>query len=342
MDSGYAEMGWSKPPGYFQSLIDAQETGRISAWVASADDAYVGHVKLVWPVDPSETSSPVSGPEIQDLAVIPSRRRRGVAALLLDAAETAGFERSSIVRIGVGLHPGYGAAQRLYVRRGYMPDGRGVTYEERVVGEGETVRLDDDLVLHLFKRREDGESDVAPATAPARDSVREPWLRGPIPGIPSLLQPVAHALTMSVEDIAGVCDGLTEAQMWSRPGGIASVGFHLAHLAGSTDRLLTYARGESLSEEQMAVLEWERRVDIERPAGHTLVTGWSRVVAATLEALEAFDEGTAFEAREVGRARLPSTVLGLLFHVAEHASRHTGQVTTTAKIVRHSGSRAPR
>ena len=153
MDSGFAEMGWSKPPGYFQSVVEAHSTGRISAWVASVDDMYAGHVKLVWPIGMAESGSPSSRPEIQDLAVIPRRRRRGVAALLLDAAESAGFERFPIVRIGVGLHPGYGAAQRLYVLRGYVPDGRGVTHRGRVVGEGETARFDDDLVLHLEKER---------------------------------------------------------------------------------------------------------------------------------------------------------------------------------------------
>jgi hypothetical protein len=80
----------------------------------------------------------------------------------------------------------------------------------------------------------------------------EPWLRGPIPGIAPVLQPAAHAFVMAREDVEAAVSGLAEDQIWARPAGIASLGFHLAHLAGSTDRLLTYARGEALSDVQRA------------------------------------------------------------------------------------------
>ena len=153
MDSGFKEMGWAKPQGYFQSVIDEHEAGRLSAWAAHVGDDYAGHVKLVWSPSGDGSNPDADSPEIQDLAVVPGMRRRGVASLLLDAAETAAFKRSAVVRIGVGLHPGYGAAQRLYVSRGYVPDGRGVTHRGRPVGEGETIPVDDDLVLHLEKRR---------------------------------------------------------------------------------------------------------------------------------------------------------------------------------------------
>ncbi|MGH7560412.1 MAG: DinB family protein [Gemmatimonadales bacterium] len=162
----------------------------------------------------------------------------------------------------------------------------------------------------------------------------EPWLRGPLPGIPPPLQPAAHALTMAQEDVEAAVAGLSADQLWLEPGGVASVGFHLAHLAGSTDRLFSYARGAELSDAQRAALARERSIRDERPSAEELLAEWRRTVAAALEQLAATPESTLSEARFVGRARLPSTVLGLLFHAAEHAARHTGQIVTTAKLLR--------
>jgi uncharacterized damage-inducible protein DinB len=162
----------------------------------------------------------------------------------------------------------------------------------------------------------------------------EPWLRGPVSGIPRLLQPSAHAFLMAREDVEAALAGITVDQLWAQPGGISSLGFHVAHLAGSTDRLLTYARGEVLSASQLEVLARERTLSIDRPPLERLIAAWRRTVEAALEQLAATPEAALGERRSVGRARLPSTVLGLLFHAAEHASRHTGQVVTTAKLVR--------
>ncbi len=161
----------------------------------------------------------------------------------------------------------------------------------------------------------------------------EPWLRGPVPGIPELLQPAAHALIMSIEDCEQAASGLTREQLWARPGDAASVGFHLVHLAGSTDRLLTYARNERLNEAQRAVLLAESVVDPEHTTAD-LLSRWRAAVDVALAQLAATSDAALMEVRTVGRAQLPTTVLGLLFHAAEHASRHTGQVVTTAKIVR--------
>lgn len=161
----------------------------------------------------------------------------------------------------------------------------------------------------------------------------EPWLRGPVHGIPAPLQPAAHAFIMSVEDSEAALAGLTDDQTWASPGGAASVGFHLRHLAGSTDRLFSYARGERLNEAQRAALAAEADTSA-RPSASALIAGWRAAVDAALAQLAATPEATLTEARTVGRAQLPSTVLGLLFHAAEHASRHTGQIVTTAKIVR--------
>ena len=160
----------------------------------------------------------------------------------------------------------------------------------------------------------------------------EVWLRGPINGVPSLLQPAAHALLQTVEDVGNTIVELSTEQIWTSPGGAASVGFHVLHLIGSTDRLLTYARGESLSDAQKSRLIAERnpvRVD----AG-SLMEDLRRVMDAALDQLRATPPASLEEARSVGRAALPTTVLGLLFHTGEHAQRHAGQVVTTAKIVR--------
>ena len=162
----------------------------------------------------------------------------------------------------------------------------------------------------------------------------EPWLRGPIPGIAALLQPAAHAFVMSLEDCDTAAAELTVDELWTSPGGAASVGYHLRHLAGSTDRLLTYARGSSLSEAQRAVLAAEAANTRPRPTAAQLLDAWRAGVGAALTQLGATPESALTEARAIGRAQLPSTLLGVLFHAAEHASRHTGQVVTTARVVR--------
>lgn len=162
----------------------------------------------------------------------------------------------------------------------------------------------------------------------------EPWLRGPVSGVPALLQPAAHALLMSIEDCAAAAAELTDEQLWASPGGVASVGFHLRHLAGSTDRLLTYARGAALDAAQRAALAAESGAAETRPTAQDLLAAWRAGVDAAIAQLAATPEAALTDPRAVGRAQLPSTVLGLLFHAAEHASRHTGQVVTTARIVR--------
>ena len=165
----------------------------------------------------------------------------------------------------------------------------------------------------------------------------EPWLRGPLAGIPPLLQPAAHAFVMALEDTTAAASGLSGEQLWLRPGGAASAGFHLAHLAGSTDRLLTYARGESLSEAQRHALAAEQAPGVSLPTLEALLENWAATTRRALAQLSGTPESLLGEPRFVGRARLPSTVLGLLFHAAEHAQRHTGQLVTTVKVVRGLG-----
>lgn len=168
-------------------------------------------------------------------------------------------------------------------------------------------------------------------------SLPEPWLRGDVAGIPGPLQPVAHALTAAVEDVAAATAGLSPAQLWVRPGGAPSVGWHLLHLAGSTDRLCAYARGETLSDAQKRELASETTLPEPPPNAGDLLARWQQVIDGVMHQLATTDESGLAAPRCVGRARLPSTVRGLLFHAAEHAQRHVGQIVTTARIVRGLG-----
>lgn len=169
----------------------------------------------------------------------------------------------------------------------------------------------------------------------------EVWMRGPVPGIPPLLQPVAHSLLQSVEEVCRVVPPLSPADLWARPGGAPSVGFHVRHAAGSLDRLFTYARGEALSEQQRAFLAAEGEPGSPPEEGAALASAFERQVERALAQLRGTEESTLLEARGVGRLQLPSTVLGLLFHAAEHTQRHVGQIVTTARIVRGSADSQP-
>jgi hypothetical protein len=162
----------------------------------------------------------------------------------------------------------------------------------------------------------------------------EAWLRGPVPGVPEDLMPAAHSLIDAVEDMERAATDLSVEQLWSRPGGAPSIGFHLRHARGSIERLLTYARGESLGAEQLAAIPLEGEPG-ERPESVTeLFSGLRLGLSAALEAYRGTDPGTLSEPRIVGRTGLPSNVRGLLFHAAEHARRHAGQVIATATVIR--------
>jgi hypothetical protein len=163
----------------------------------------------------------------------------------------------------------------------------------------------------------------------------EVWLRGPLPDVAPVLMPAAHALLQAREEVEQAVAGATTEQMWQRPGAAASAGYHLQHLAGSLDRLLTYARGESLGEDQRRALVQEGTPGV---AASTLLSGAVAAIDRALDQIRRTPAETLLDAREVGRARLPSTVLGLLFHAAEHTARHTGQLITTLKVVRSAGN----
>jgi len=161
----------------------------------------------------------------------------------------------------------------------------------------------------------------------------EVWLRGPVPEVPALLQPVAHALLQCREEFHAVVRSLTPDQIRARPSGAASVSFHVRHAAGSLDRLFTYARGEALSPEQRAALAAEGEAESGTDIGARLLEEFDAAVERALGQLRGTREDSLLEFRGVGRAQLPSTVLGLLFHAAEHTTRHAGQAVTTSRIV---------
>lgn len=162
----------------------------------------------------------------------------------------------------------------------------------------------------------------------------EVWLRGPIEGVPPLLQPAAHALVQVGEDVVPLVQGLEPAPLWARPGGAAAIGFHLAHLPGSLDRLLTYSRGAALSEAQRVALAAEQTVHEDRPELSRLLAGFTAGIDAAIRYLRTLTAESLLVPREVGRKRLPSNVLGLIFHAAEHSSRHAGQIVTLSRVVR--------
>jgi uncharacterized damage-inducible protein DinB len=158
----------------------------------------------------------------------------------------------------------------------------------------------------------------------------EPWLRDTLTDVPVVLRAVLHALELATEDIARWCGQLTDAQLNARPAGLAPVAFHLRHIARSLDRLLTYAENRELGSEQVAAL----RAELD-PGGtrSELFEEFRGAMARSTEMIRAFIPTRLEEVRNVGKRKLPTTVGGLLIHVADHTQRHVGQAVTTAKIV---------
>jgi uncharacterized damage-inducible protein DinB len=160
--------------------------------------------------------------------------------------------------------------------------------------------------------------------------IPEPWLRDTLTDVPVVLRAVLHALELAAEDVARWCGHLTNHQLNARPAGIAPVAFHLRHIARSIDRLLTYAENRELTSEQLLALKTE--LD---PGGtrSELFAEFGGVMARSAERIRAFIPTRLEEVRYVGKRKLPTTVGGLLIHVADHTQRHVGQAVTTAKIV---------
>jgi uncharacterized damage-inducible protein DinB len=159
----------------------------------------------------------------------------------------------------------------------------------------------------------------------------EAWLTGPVPGVPVVFMPAAHSFLQVKQEMPVLLAGLTIDQIWQTVGASTTIGFHAVHLAGATDRLLTYARGEQLSQAQVDAARAER--DMRGLDAAALIAHVGDAMDHAIAQLRATPERSHQEPREVGRQRLPSTVLGLIMHAGEHATRHAGQIATLRKVV---------
>jgi hypothetical protein len=169
----------------------------------------------------------------------------------------------------------------------------------------------------------------------AKTILPEVWLRGAVPGIPLLLQPVIHALLQAREEVQEMTAGFPNERLWQQHAGVASVGFHLQHLTGVLDRLFTYARGESLTADQLGALASEGKCIQEPCTINLLVQRFHQQIDLAMDQLSKTDEASLTDERKVGRGQLPSTVIGLYFHAAEHTMRHVGQLLVTIKTSLH-------
>jgi hypothetical protein len=158
----------------------------------------------------------------------------------------------------------------------------------------------------------------------------EPWLRGTLAGVDPVRRAVLHALELADEDVLRWAAGLSEAEMFARPMGLPPVAFQLRHIVRSLDRLLTYAEGRQLNEGQLAALKTE----MDAGSSDGVLAEFCEGLVGAMGRVRAFEPESYAEARGVGRKMLPTTVVGLLIHCAEHTQRHGGQMVTTAKVVR--------
>jgi len=159
----------------------------------------------------------------------------------------------------------------------------------------------------------------------------EPWLRGPIAGVDTLVAPILYAFQQAREDLARYTEGLSTEQVWARPHGFGPVGFHLRHIAGSVQRLMTYVQGRQLSPEQFAAIERQMDPGASR---EELLAELDRSLWQAEEIVRALDPAALAQPRAVGRKQLPTTVIGLLTHIAEHTQRHVGEAICAAKLAR--------
>jgi uncharacterized damage-inducible protein DinB len=175
----------------------------------------------------------------------------------------------------------------------------------------------------------------AEATVPDKNAV-EPWLRGTLTDVPAVQRGVLHALELAREDLQRWCGNLTDEELNARPASdVAPVAFHIRHIARSVDRLLTYAECNALNAEQTTALRSEME------SGATNAATFAELRAAVDRAairVRAFHASDLEQSRAVGTKKLPTTVAGLLVHVADHTQRHVGQAITTAKLVRERSS----
>ena len=166
------------------------------------------------------------------------------------------------------------------------------------------------------------------------NSAPEYWLRGPVHGIPDVLQPAAHALLQTQLEARQYTEGLQDDLLWKTPYSRASIGFHLQHIAGVTDRMMTYAKADSLSEDQFNDLDSKGKAD-ENVQLQDLLSQLDLKVEEMLSYFRELHEVDLTEYRSVGRKKLPSSLLGILFHASEHSQRHIGQLLVTVSILKN-------
>ena len=164
----------------------------------------------------------------------------------------------------------------------------------------------------------------------------EVWQRGPLQEMPDLLQPIAHTLLQAEEELDEMMNNFSDDLLWQRPANVASPAFHLQHLSGVLDRVFTYARNEPLTDFQLAQLHDEDIAPQQNVSVQSLLERFKRQIKTAIIQLQNTDEDTLKEYRGVGRKQLPSTVIGLLVHAAEHTMRHVGQLSVTVKILKAS------
>jgi uncharacterized damage-inducible protein DinB len=174
------------------------------------------------------------------------------------------------------------------------------------------------------------DSRAQPLSEPLSEPPPEPWLRGTLGDLPAVQRAVLHALDLTREDLHRWCAGLHDEEVNARPMGLPSLAFQLRHVARSLDRLLTYAEGHQLHSEQLAALSGEHH------PGATITQLLDELdlsLENSAKRIRSFEASALEQARTVGKRRLPTTLGGLLVHVADHTQRHTGQAITTAKLL---------
>lgn len=175
-------------------------------------------------------------------------------------------------------------------------------------------------------------SSHSPTAAPGV----EPWLSGSHSDVPAVARAVLHALELALDDIRKWTDGLTDLEIHTLPLNLPPLAFHLRHIARSTDRILTYAEGNQLSAEQLALLKSEQvgPQHDERETLAALIAEVERSFSNAATRVRALADADFNTPRAVGRKQLPTSIGGALIHVADHTQRHTGQIVTTAKVLK--------
>jgi len=168
------------------------------------------------------------------------------------------------------------------------------------------------------------------------ESKLEVWQRGPVENIPALLQPVAHALLQAREEVHAIMNDFPEDLLWEKPAGVASPAFHLQHLTGVLDRLFTYARKQLLSEKQLHALHIEGKKNETSLTKDQLIENFDKQVDQAINELSKTNINSLTGARGVGRKQIPTTLIGLYFHAAEHSMRHVGQLLVTTRVLQGS------